>query len=84
MDKIVDFLKKFGDPFETLELSATTNIKVIEKSYKELARKYHPDKSNHKDKFIQIKRAADFLRENAENCYKYFAAQKLKEQLRQQ
>ena len=50
--------------YETLELSDTASIDEIKKSYRRLAKKYHPDKNKNKDaikKFIQINSAYEIL-----------------------
>ncbi|CAK63795.1 unnamed protein product (macronuclear) [Paramecium tetraurelia] len=81
MNNIIDFIKQNGSPFETLELDMTADKKEIKSQYKELARKYHPDKNlNTKEKFIKIQKAYEFLIHNLADIHKYVEHQKFRQQ----
>ena len=49
--------------YDTLEISEGASLEEIKKSYRKLARKYHPDKSGNKDyvKFLEINSAYEIL-----------------------
>uniref|UniRef100_A0A158PCI0 J domain-containing protein n=1 Tax=Angiostrongylus cantonensis TaxID=6313 RepID=A0A158PCI0_ANGCA len=52
------------DPYATLGLSKTANIKEIKRAYKQLAKEWHPDKNTAPDaqeRFVAISRAYELL-----------------------
>ncbi|KJH44415.1 DnaJ domain protein [Dictyocaulus viviparus] len=52
------------DPYATLGLSRTANIKEIKRAYKQLAREWHPDKNTSpeaQERFVSISRAYELL-----------------------
>lgn len=61
-------------PHEVLEVSTDASLEEIEKAYKEMARKYHPDRVNHlgaelqamaHEKMVEITNAYDLLKKKA-------------------
>lgn len=61
-------------PHEVLEVSSDASVEEIEKAYKEMARKYHPDRVNHlgaelqamaHEKMVEITNAYDLLKKRA-------------------
>ena len=61
------------NPYELLEVSKTDNIQTIEKNFKKLAFKYHPDKNKDpkaKEMFENLSKARDILK-NPEKKEKY-------------
>ncbi|CAK91144.1 unnamed protein product (macronuclear) [Paramecium tetraurelia] len=81
MNNIIEFIKKNGNPFETLELDMTADKKEIKSQYKDLARKYHPDKNlNTKEIFIKIQKAYEFIVNNLADIHKYVEHQKFRQQ----
>lgn len=48
IQEVKDFIKKHGDPFEILSINHTADKKEIKNAYKDMARKYHPDKNKEK------------------------------------
>lgn len=53
-----------NDPYKELGVSRTATSQEIRRAYKQLAKEWHPDKSNHPDaerKFVQIKKAYELL-----------------------
>uniref|UniRef100_A0A7S2W3U8 J domain-containing protein n=1 Tax=Rhizochromulina marina TaxID=1034831 RepID=A0A7S2W3U8_9STRA len=57
------------DPYKELELEACASSELVTKSYRSLAKKYHPDRNRNKPKEIQEKNEAIFLRIKA--AYEY-------------
>ena len=59
------------DPYSILELSRTATEEEIKKKYKQLAKKYHPDRNNNSDesaeKFKQIQAAYSLLTDEKPN-----------------
>ncbi|KAF5291126.1 hypothetical protein FQA39_LY14368 [Lamprigera yunnana] len=55
------------NPYKILSISRFANTQEIKKAYKQLAKEWHPDKTNDpeaQDKFVQIKQAYELLSDN--------------------
>jgi hypothetical protein len=55
-----------------INVSDRNNTELIKKKYKKACLKYHPDKNGHKDKFIKLKEAYEFINKKNETIMDQF------------
>ena len=61
----------FGDPYKILGVNPNMSIDEIKKSYRRLAKLYHPDSPNgNQEEFIKIQKAWEAIESNKAICNK--------------
>lgn len=69
----IDDLCSAMNPYHVLGVSRSATIPQIKRSYKNLAKKYHPDKNQNidaNDKFIELNKAYEVFFKFIKNCRK--------------